>query len=526
MMGGVLIIVMFANVQNNSKKTEQNSSRERGTNAANSTINRLDQRTYNSKLAILRQTTQLILGFKRSKLINVNEYIRLIDKKAKNKFIIISTVDYSFVQMAINLYKTSLKKWGLENYIFVCSSEKAKVTLTQNGIDAVQLWSDTDGEKPSDFATIAFNRKTRYKTMAAIMALDMGYSVLVVDVDIVFLKDPRPYLSCNRCEIIIQSEGSEHYRNTGFYFAFPTSNVLKLHHMVLNTYKSTASTNDQQSFNGVLLYLESQGRFHVKVLSLDEFPNGDFYFDKGRRVFADDEPCHSCVIIHNNFIASYSNKRYRFREHLLWAIDEDQYYSNPNGRYLMYENAFDFGAKYTLDMEEEALRTAFMLGNMFKRIVILPRFYCYECPMDVCKKKHHIPRCAAYVHYNMSTMDQVLGNKYRENMFIQNNLVPNSVKNSISPKVFIKSKVMIQKHILSHLDLKDVKNTFTPLDLEQGATQEELTKWLKPYEKYSIIRFHSLYGKIVSLEDVVDVNYQISLGVKSLHKNKGTKRKS
>ena len=451
--------------------------------------------------------------------INVQEYISLLEKKvSKDKTIIISTVDYSFVDMAINFYKTSIQKWDLTNFLFLCSHGKAKDTLTNHGIEAVQLWNDTDGAYPSDFATPAFNRKTQYKTMAATLALDHGYTVVVVDVDIVFLKNPIPYLTCDDCELIIQSEGSKYYRNTGFYLAFPTKNTMKLHHMVLNTFKSMTALNDQQAFNGVLLFLESQGGFKVKVLGLESFPNGDYYFDKGERMFADDNPCANCVLVHNNFIAAYSNKRYRFREHLLWTLDDDQYYSDPKAKYLMYENSFDFGAKYTLEMEEKALETAFMLGVILKRIVILPKFHCYECPQPICKKKHLTPRCDMHVHYNMTAVDQVFENKYRENMFLQNKLVPNSIKTSVSLRIFIKSKATSQPHISQHLDMKDVKKTFVPSNIEIGATREEFVDWLKPFEQYSILNFHSLYGKILSMEDVMDINYLITTGLKSFHK--------
>ena len=464
-------------------------------------------------------TTSIMKETEKQTLINVKEYIKLLEKKAnKKKTIIISTVDYSFVDMAINFYKTSVERWGLTNYLFLCSHAKAKERLSGHGIDAVQLWNDTHGTCPSDFATPAFNRKTKYKTMAATLALDLGYSVLVVDVDIVFFKNPVPFLTCENCELIIQSEGSEYYRNTGFYFAIPTKNVIKLHHMVLNTFKSMEMINDQQALNGVLLYLESQSDFKVKVLDLNLFPNGNYYFDKGQRMFADDNPCSNCVLVHNNFIASYSNKRYRFREHLLWSLDEDQYYSDPMAKYLMYENSFDFGTKYTWEMEANALKTAFVLGNILKRIVILPKFYCYKCPMDICSKKHPIPRCAAFVHYNMTIMDHVLGNKYRENMFFRNKLVPTNIKTSISPKIFIKSKTTSQQHILPHLDMKDVEKIFTPSNLEAGGTQEELVGWLKPFEKFSVLKFHSLYGQIIRSENIVDISYIVNLGVQSFYR--------
>ena len=470
------------------------------------------------KVIEVPETNSSVTETEQQTLINVKEYIKLLEKKAdKKKTIIISTVDYSFVDMAINLYTTSLKRWGLTNYLFLCSHSKAKERLMEHGIDAVQLWNDVHGTHPSDFATLEFNRKTKYKTMAATLALDLGYSVLVVDVDIVFFKNPIPFLTCKNCELIIQSEGSEYYRNTGFYFAVPTKNVIKLHHMVLNTFKSMAMINDQQAVNGVLLYLESQSEFKVKVLDLELFPNGNYYFDRGQRMFAYDNPCSKCVLVHNNFIASYSNKRYRFREHLLWSLDEDQYYSDPTAKYLMYENSFDFGTKYTWQMEEKALKTAFMLGDILKRIVILPKFYCYKCPMDICSKKHNIARCAAYVHYNMTIMDHVLKNKYRENMFLRNKLVPTSIKTSVSPKIFVKSKITSQQHISPYLDMKDVERIFTPSNLGAGATQEEFLGWLKPFEKFSVLKFHSLYGQVISFENIVDISYIVNIGVKCFY---------
>ncbi len=447
----------------------------------------------------------------------VKGYIQTVKKFASKKGVIfLATVDYSFVDMAINLYLSSFLPWGISNYLFVCSHHHAKEVLHGHGINAVHLWNDVDGNNPSDFATAGFNRKTTYKTRAATLALDHGFTIIVIDVDIVFLKDPRPYLTCKRCDLIMQSEGTEYYRNTGFYLAYPTAMTIKLHHLVLNTYKSSRSVNDQQSFNTVLPSLEVEGNLKVKVLGLDSFPNGEFYFDKGQRMFAGDHPCSKCFLVHNNFVASFSNKRYRFREHLMWHFDKNEYYSNPTAKYLTYRNRVDFGAARTPEMEEEALTNAFLLGNLLQRIVILPRFYCYKCPMDICLENHSLPHCSAYVHYNMSAMDELLEDHYREHMFLHNNLVPAAVKESQSDEILIKSKVS-SSELMAESKLEFV---FTPSNSEEGATEEEITEWLKPFARFSVLRFHSLYGQILSPETTLGTKYKLSTGVRSLHRKK------
>ncbi len=449
------------------------------------------------------------------------EFLSVLESKAdRQRKIFISTVDYSFVDMAKNLFETSFRKWGIRNYVFVCSHQKARETLRSRGVDSVQLWNDTDGTISSDFSTVGFSRKTSYKTAAASLALSKGYTVIMVDVDIVFLKDPRPYLKCNDCEIIMQSDGNHSYRNTGFYLAHPTRNMIKLHHLVLRTFENEGPLpmNDQLPFNTFLTFLESHSNVSVKVLDMRLFPNGEHYFDHGQRMFAGDAPCPGCVIVHNNFIVSHSNKRYRFKEHLLWMLDEDQYFSNATAKYIAYENPFDFGETFTTQMEEEALRTSFVLGHILNRIVILPKFYCYQCLGAVCLVKHHTPRCPAYMHINMSLLDKELENKYRENVFLRNYLVPRNIKESMSPVILIKSKVMSQPHIWDSLDKGGVHKILVPSSLEEGATDEELLKWTKPFQKFSVLRFHSLYGKILSSENMVDIVHKVQSGIQSKHK--------
>jgi hypothetical protein len=66
----------------------------------------------------------------------------------------------------------------------------------------------------------------------------------------------------------------------------------------------------------------------------------------------------------------------RFKEHLLWNIDTNGYYSSLTTKYLEYGNN---NPDVSLLSESEALRTAFLLGHMLGRVVILPAFRCHGC---------------------------------------------------------------------------------------------------------------------------------------------------
>ena len=318
---------------------------------------------------------------------NYNEYKLLLSRKAdENKTIIIATVDLSFINMAINMFKTSFKKFNITNYIFACSHPKVTDILASRGIKAVTLWVDYQGNETSDYSSKAFNRKTGYKTLATAIALSLGFRVFLTDVDVIFLKSPFPFLTCDSCDIIFQSEDDKSNLNTGFYLAFPTNNTIKLHLLALDSYKLSKVFNDQDAIQQIVDDMRGNDELQVKVLNPKLFPNGVRYFDDRCRMFARENLCRDCVIVHNNDIISYSNKVYRFKEHLMWTLDTNSYYSNQTAKYITFGNTIQFKTDIeTRKAEIKSLKTAFLIGDILERIVILPRFHC---PESVSKKMY------------------------------------------------------------------------------------------------------------------------------------------
>ena len=451
--------------------------------------------------------------------VNVDLFSSTLKEKADaNGTIIISMVDGSFIDMAINLFETSFKRHNITNYIFLCAHRKATKKLISSSINAISVWNNEKGELPSFYGSVFFSKKTIYKTVAATLGLKMGFIIVVMDTDIVLLKNPYPYLVCNNCDMIFSTEGNTDTLNTGFYVAFPTRNTILIHEYVIKMVtESNFGNNEQDIFNRLL-----KRSIKVKVKNLNHrlFQNGRSFFELGKRMFAGINPCFACVLVHNNYVLSYNHKVYRFKEHLLWMSDDKQYYSSPNRKYLMYKNQYYLGEKKTMIAEEKALKNAFLLGYILNRTVILPKFFCYLCRQEVVTAKRNIPMCAANIHFNINIMDKYLTDKYRENMFLSHPKVPIIVKSSISGTVLFETNFYIEKKVFNQSDdfsFKDVEKYFTLRDEVSVFTIEDIIEHLKPLRQYSVIRFHSLYGNLVT-QDVFDAFDREKLtGIKSLH---------
>ena len=344
-------------------------------------------------------STKMNLKFNKFSIFGYENFKNMLIMQAEKNTIILTFVYMGFLEMALNLYFSSIKQLHPNNYIFVSSNQEVTDVLILNGIKTVTLWNDSNCSTPSDYNTIEFGKKAIRKIVISLIALKLGYNVLFMDADIVLLKNPMPYISqlCLNCHIIFQAEKPKGHINTGFYFAHPTMKLKTLLHKVID--RPNFWRYEEQT---CLSKIADELKVPKLLLPYQLFQSGLVYFDIGQRMFAFDKPCETCVIIHNNWILSFSNKRYCFKEQLMWYVEVDGYYSNSNAKYIIYDNFKDFGDRRTQDMEKTALTTAFLIGSLLDRVVILPKFSCYGCKSQQCKKmKQKFARCSAYIQYNI-----------------------------------------------------------------------------------------------------------------------------
>ncbi len=275
----------------------------------------------------------------------------------------------------------------------------------------------------------------------------------------------------------------------------------------------------------------------VKVLDYTLFPTGEKYFDMDKRMFAGDRANNRTVIVHNNFMVGYDTKRYRFKEHLLWNLDTNGYYSNKTSKFIIFDNTWFRPDK---KQEHRALENAFFLGHILNRIVILPKFFCYNCSEKICPQPgDERPHCSAYVHYSIRGLDKVFKGKYREHVFLKNALAPDSIKKSVSPVIVFKFVPLNQRpDPNTHVDeqfLFEAGNTKSPLpkcdgknlpdcqvispfvSSTQSVSTKSLVTWLETYSHYAVLRFNHLYGKFVDLDREPDFKRKLADGVRVLH---------
>ena len=350
----------------------------------------------------------------------------------------------------------------------------------------------------SSYGSAAFKEKTHIKTKIILDALELGFDVLIVDVDIVFLKNPIPFFDCDNCDIQIQSDGPE--INSGFYYVRPTKPAVKLHQSSLELAHRSRGLSNQQCINKILNSMRKQKSIKVKVLSDSEFPRGYIFFEKGKRMFSDDPPCDKCVIIHNNWIVGGAAKIYRFKEFGLWMIDNG-YYSSNSTKYILYNNFASVSGKgATRNLEIEALKSALAIGRILDRKVILPAFHCMDCKNEACRNP--TGRCSLNSHINIKTFNQNFLDSYREHVFLKNPKVPQSVKDSLSPVYRIESSFTKQHKDDTAMKLLNVDRTLNPKS-KDGASRDEIVRWFGNSEMnhFKVLRLHTMYKAYLLSED-------------------------
>ena len=412
-----------------------------------------------------------------------------ITERATDGTIVLSSVDSGYLDMAINLYLTSFKRYNIDNYLFVGSDSRICDSLRNSSIACFDYIHDPEGEMASNYFSEAFKRKTHLKTKIILEALKLCLNVLIVDVDIVFFTNPLPLFTCKTCDIEISSDVIE--GNSGFYLARPTPAAVKLHETAWKQGLQKPHISNQKAIDRNMERMVKTKAITVNNLDPNVYTNGKVYFEDGKRMFKGDNPCKGCVIVHNNWIVTGAAKIYRFKECGLWENDRNAYYSDKERKYISFDLPTDFGSANTQKAEKNSLHQAFFIGAILGRTVILPQFHCYGCKYNgACKKAG--ARCSFGTFYKIEQLDSQLEGKYRESVFLSHDKVPASVKKSSSPVFFIDS-LPNNQHIK---DLPRDVVKVTPTN-QAGVTIEEIVLWFGNRTE-SILRFHSLY---------VDVKY-------------------
>ena len=437
-------------------------------------------------------------------------------------FVYVCFVDLSYKGMALNFYETSISRHNIKNIVFVSQSRSLCDQLVEEGLlcalfdevpDEDKIIKDDQNIRENKFTEIilekqapetpygsrAFRSKMDKRAEMLLKLLESNITILLTDVDIIFLNDPKSELlkQCSNQDICALWETDSLF-NAGFMLVAPTNASQEMIRKRLELTNTASPPTDQDALNHAARLVAN---VKIHTLSKSQFVQGAAYFEYPKRYFYDTAPaCPECIVIHNNWIVSKSAKIYRFRENMMWMYDGDDYYSSLDNRFITYDNPIVEDGSKQLLLEEEALINALAIGRTLNRIVILPKFHCSETSSELCPLNSH---------FLISHLNRHFEDMWKEHVFLDHPKVSEKIIKSITEVHLIENDKV--KNLGLNVSSDVVRH---PSD---DVTDYDIADWFSS-DMY-VLRFHSLYHAFdrfgLELEEH-DFNEDIK---KSLHRD-------
>jgi len=130
-------------------------------------------------------------------------YLDALNRRASaDRYIILALVDVAFVDMAVNLYESSLRPNGIDNFLFVGVGRRVCEMMSSSSLSQPlpchHYADDVATETASVYKSFDFIRKMNIRTDMIIEALDANFTVVHTDLDVFFFRNPLPHLKVVR----------------------------------------------------------------------------------------------------------------------------------------------------------------------------------------------------------------------------------------------------------------------------------------------------------------------------------------
>lgn len=175
--------------------------------------------------------------------------------------LVVTLGNQGFLDMIENFLATSVLHWAIPNVLVVALSDGVCDRLP-SGVHCFQYPQSFADAK---YGSPEFAALVHIKTEVALTVLQLGYSVLLVDGDIIFLQNPLPAFrrDAGAYDVQIQDDDAEGSRNSGFMYikAGNPGATFLLKSLVIG--KTTKNMRQQPAVNQALKEMGSQ--LSVKV---------------------------------------------------------------------------------------------------------------------------------------------------------------------------------------------------------------------------------------------------------------------
>lgn len=219
--------------------------------------------------------------------------------------------------------------------VVVFVGDEAHIALIEN-MGAVAIYSPALGSMPSRAAGAyldnTFSRMMWCKATSVYLSLVSGFNVLFQDVDLVWLKNPLPYLQSLQHDVVFMDDGARTPRytpffvNSGFYYiAANARSVYMFETMTKNAANEISQTHSHQSV--LIKHLsEAHHLFGLSVYVLDQtaFPSGQAYHENKPLVRRIQSHAYRPYLFHMCWTDNRDNKLVYFKDIGLWYLPEGE----------------------------------------------------------------------------------------------------------------------------------------------------------------------------------------------------------
>ncbi|XP_010540709.1 PREDICTED: arabinosyltransferase XEG113-like [Tarenaya hassleriana] len=333
----------------------------------------------------------------------------LVGGRAKDNIVIVTFGNFAFMDFILNWVK-HLTCLGLSNVLIGALDTKLLEALYWKGIPVFDMGSHLSAADLG-WGSASFHKLGREKVILIDAILPYGYELLMCDSDVVWLKNPLPYLARYPEADILTSTDEvvptvvddsldiwqqvEADYNIGIFHWRPTESAKKLVKEWKDTLLADDQIWDQIGFNEIVrkrlgpsvdgdsgVFYAYDGNLKVGLLPASVFCSGHTFFVQGTYKQLRLEP----YAVHTTFqYAGTEGKRHRLREAMVF-YDPPQYYDAPGGflafkasipKSMLLDGHHTLASHFALvNHQIKQIRSALAIASLLNRTLVMPPLWC------------------------------------------------------------------------------------------------------------------------------------------------------
>ncbi|KAK8471618.1 hypothetical protein PHAVU_003G278500 [Phaseolus vulgaris] len=333
----------------------------------------------------------------------------LVQQRVKDNVVIVTFGNYAFMDFILTWVK-QLRDLEVSNFLVGAMDTKLLEALYWKGIPVFDMGSHMSTVDVG-WGSPTFHKMGREKVILIDSILPFGFELLMCDTDMVWLKNPLPYLArYPEADVLTSSdqviptvvddslevwqEVSGAY-NIGIFHWRPTESAKKLAKQWKEMLLADDKIWDQNGFNDILhkqlgpavddesaLVFAFDGKLKMGILPASIFCSGHTYFVQAMYQQLRLEP----YAVHTTFqYGGTEGKRHRLREAMLF-LDPPEYYNPPGGflsfkphipKGLLLSGEHNVESHFTLvNYQIKQIRTALAIASLLNRTLVMPPLWC------------------------------------------------------------------------------------------------------------------------------------------------------